>query len=420
MAHKKGQGSSRNGRDSNPKMRGIKLYGGQHAKPGSILCRQNGTKWHAGKNVGIGRDWTLFALAEGDGGVRPGRPADQRGPAPRPDLRPSLERRSAAWDGIAMFVDRVTIHVKGGDGGNGCLGFRREKYVPRGGPNGGDGGSGGHVIVRAVEGLTNLAHLSFQRHWKAERGEHGQGSDCHGRGAEDLVIEVPAGTIVRDRDRGHVLRDLKRAGDDGDRRPGRPGRARQQALQVVHQPAPRGRSSRGSPGEERWITLELKVIADVGLDRPAERRQVDPALADLAGPPRDRRLSVHDQVSESRHRSRRTGPRVRRGRHPRPDRGGARGPRPRARVPPPRRADAAARPPGRRRCRLDGSDPVANYRTIRSELEKYSPALAARPELLVVTKLDLTGAEAARDRLAAELCREVLRSRPSPARACPP
>ena len=80
--------------------------------------------------------------------------------------------------------------------------FRREKYVPRGGPNGGDGGRGGHVIVRAVEGLTNLAHLSYQRHWKADRGEHGQGSDCHGRGAEDLVIDVPVGTIVRDRDRG--------------------------------------------------------------------------------------------------------------------------------------------------------------------------------------------------------------------------
>src|SRR5262245_54639142 len=100
-----------------------------------------------------------------------------------------------------MFVDRVTIYVRGGDGGNGVVSFRKEKYVPKGGPNGGDGGHGGHVIVRAVEGLTNLAHLSFQRHWKAERGEHGQGSNCTGRDADDLVIDVPAGTIVRDRDR---------------------------------------------------------------------------------------------------------------------------------------------------------------------------------------------------------------------------
>ncbi len=112
-----------------------------------------------------------------------------------------------------MFVDRVTIFVRGGDGGNGCVSFRREKYAPRGGPNGGDGGDGGSVIVRAVEGLTNLAHLSYQRHWKAERGEHGQGSDCTGRNAPDLRIEVPPGTIVRDRDRGHVLRDLKRVGE---------------------------------------------------------------------------------------------------------------------------------------------------------------------------------------------------------------
>ena len=112
-----------------------------------------------------------------------------------------------------MFVDRVTIYVSGGAGGNGCMSFRREKYAPRGGPNGGDGGHGGHVMIRAVEGLTNLAHLSHQRHWRANRGEHGQGSDCFGRGAEDLVIEVPPGTLVRDRDRGYLLRDLKAPGD---------------------------------------------------------------------------------------------------------------------------------------------------------------------------------------------------------------
>ena len=165
-----------------------------------------------------------------------------------------------------MFVDRVTIFVSGGDGGNGCLSFRREKYAPRGGPNGGDGGHGGSVVdPRRPRAMTNLAHLSHQRHWKAERGEHGQGSDCFGRGGADLIIEVPPGTLVRDRDRGHVLRDLKAR-----RRPGRSSPAAAAAATATptsSRPptAPLGSTRRAIPGEERWITLELKVIADVGL-----------------------------------------------------------------------------------------------------------------------------------------------------------
>jgi len=163
-----------------------------------------------------------------------------------------------------MFVDRVTIFVRGGDGGNGCLSFRHEKYAPRGGPNGGDGGHGGSVILRASEGHTNLAHLSHQRHWKADRGEHGQGSNCFGRGGEDLVIEVPAGTIVRDRERGNVLRDLKAPGDTVIvARGGRGGHGNTHFKSSTNR-APR-QHEKGFPGEERWIVLELKVIADVGL-----------------------------------------------------------------------------------------------------------------------------------------------------------
>src|SRR5262249_1219153 len=167
-------------------------------------------------------------------------------------------------DGSRMFVDRVTIYVRGGDGGKGCVSFRREKYVPRGGPNGGDGGDGGDVIVRAVEGLTNLAHLSHQRHWKADRGAHGQGKNRAGRDADDLIIEVPPGTILRDRDRGHILRDLKLSGETVTiARGGRGGRGNTFFKSSTNR-APR-QAEAGQTGEERWVVLELKVIADVGL-----------------------------------------------------------------------------------------------------------------------------------------------------------
>src|SRR5689334_13738518 len=112
-----------------------------------------------------------------------------------------------------MFVDRVTLYVKGGDGGNGRCSFRREKYVPKGGPDGGDGGDGGSVIVRAVAGTDSLADVVHQKHWRAPRGGHGGTDNCHGRKARDLIIPVPPGTLVFDRDRGNILRDLTGEGD---------------------------------------------------------------------------------------------------------------------------------------------------------------------------------------------------------------
>src|SRR5438045_4213120 len=149
-----------------------------------------------------------------------------------------------------MFVDRVTIFVSGGGGGDGCMSFRREKYAPRGGPNGGDGGRGGHVVIRATEGHTNLAHLSHQRHWRAPRGEHGEGSDRFGRGGEDRVIEVPPGTLVRDRQRGHLLRDLKAPGDEVIvARGGRGGHGNTHFKSSTNR-APR-QCEKGQPGEER-------------------------------------------------------------------------------------------------------------------------------------------------------------------------
>src|SRR5690606_5510989 len=111
-----------------------------------------------------------------------------------------------------MFVDRVKIKVQAGKGGDGALSFRREKFVPRGGPDGGDGGDGGHVILRAQAGVDSLAGLSHRRHWRAENGEPGRGANCQGRAAEDLVILVPPGTIVMDAREGHILKDLAAEG----------------------------------------------------------------------------------------------------------------------------------------------------------------------------------------------------------------
>ncbi len=305
-----------------------------------------------------------------------------------------------------MFVDRVTIYVKGGDGGNGMVSFRKEKYAPRGGPNGGDGGRGGSVIVRAEDGHTNLAHLSFQRHWKADRGEHGMSANCTGRNAEDLIIEVPVGTIVRDRDRGHVLRDLKAPGDwVAVARGGKGGHGNTHYKSSTNR-APR-QSEPGQPGEERWIHLEMKVIADVGLiglpnaGKSTLLSRISRAHPEIADYPfttkypnlgtvamdLDHPFVVADipGLIEGAHQGHGLG-------------------------------HEFLRHVERTRLLVhlvdvmpsDESDPVANYRTIRNELEHYSPALAQRPELVVATKLDLTGADDARQRLAEAIGGEVL------------
>ncbi len=163
-----------------------------------------------------------------------------------------------------MFVDRVTIFVSGGHGGRGMCSFRREKYVPLGGPDGGDGGHGGSVIIRALAGADSLAGITYQKHWRAVNGQPGGSANCTGRSADDLVIEVPPGTIVRDRDRGHVLKDLVQAGDQVTVAHGGKGGRGNKAFATSTNQAPR-EFEPGEKGEERWLTLELKVIADVGL-----------------------------------------------------------------------------------------------------------------------------------------------------------
>jgi GTP-binding protein len=162
------------------------------------------------------------------------------------------------------FVDEARILVKAGDGGNGCVSFRRERYVPRGGPNGGDGGKGGDVILQADSQLSTLLDLTYPRKFVARKGTHGKGKDQSGRNGEDLIIRVPAGTLVRDDQGEELLQDLLR---DGQRfviaRGGRGGRGNARFATSTHR-APR-QAEKGENGEERWLRLELKLLADVGL-----------------------------------------------------------------------------------------------------------------------------------------------------------
>ncbi|HEY7393064.1 MAG TPA: GTPase ObgE [Bryobacteraceae bacterium] len=163
-----------------------------------------------------------------------------------------------------MFIDEVKILVKAGDGGNGCLAFRREKYVPRGGPSGGDGGRGGDVVVVANEHQNTLLHLRYNPEHKGERGRHGEGSNKTGADGRSVEVEVPVGTVVYDDDNGERLFDLAHPGDRVTVvRGGRGGRGNARFATATHQ-APTEHEP-GRPGEEKRLRLELKLLADVGL-----------------------------------------------------------------------------------------------------------------------------------------------------------
>jgi GTP-binding protein len=163
-----------------------------------------------------------------------------------------------------MFIDEVRILVKAGDGGNGCMAFRREKYVPRGGPSGGDGGRGGDVFMRSTVHDNTLLRYRFNPEHKAERGRHGEGSDCHGKNGESVQLEVPVGTVVYDDATGRMLFDFS-AADQVFRvaKGGRGGRGNARFATSTHQ-APTEHEP-GKPGDEKKLRLELKLLADVGL-----------------------------------------------------------------------------------------------------------------------------------------------------------
>src|SRR5580700_5573468 len=163
-----------------------------------------------------------------------------------------------------MFIDEAKIRVKAGDGGNGCMAFRREKFVPRGEPSGGDGGHGGNVILEASQRHNTLVYFRFNPEHKAERGEHGMGSNCTGREGEDLVLKVPLGAMLFDADTGELIHDFTQPDERVViAKGGRGGRGNQHFATSTHQ-APREHEL-GRPGEERSYRLELKLLADVGL-----------------------------------------------------------------------------------------------------------------------------------------------------------
>src|SRR6266540_1942637 len=163
-----------------------------------------------------------------------------------------------------MFIDTAEIQVKGGDGGNGCVAFRREKFVPRGGPSGGDGGHGGSVFAVADPARNALYHLRHQRSFRAERGEHGKGSNRHGRSGGDVVVPLPLGSVVRDLQTGELIAELLSPGEKVLLAKGGNGGWGNQHFATPTRQAPRF-AKPGLPGEERQLAIELKLLADVAI-----------------------------------------------------------------------------------------------------------------------------------------------------------
>lgn len=289
---------------------------------------------------------------------------------------------------MTLFYDEVSIQVRAGAGGNGCVSFRREKYVPFGGPNGGNGGAGGSVYLRVNAHLNSLVALARQRHYRAENGVHGQGKSRHGANADDLYIDVPPGTVVRDAESGELIGDLMAEGQTLlVARGGRGGRGNE-AFKGATRQTPRF-AERGEPGQERRLVLELRLIADVGIvGKPNAGKSTllsvvsaaRPKIADYPFTTLSPTLGVVEVdgdifvmadipgLIEGAHEGAGLGIQF-------------------------------LRHVARTRLLVhlvDGAspDPVADYRAINAELEAHSPDLAARPQIVALNKMDLTDAEA--------------------------
>lgn len=292
------------------------------------------------------------------------------------------------------FVDEALIKVEAGNGGHGCLSFRREKFVPFGGPDGGDGGDGGSVFVEGATDLNTLVDFRYQRHFKAENGQPGMGSNCTGKTGEDLIIKVPVGTLIYDVDTHELLGDVKQAGErllvaQG----GFHGLGNTRYKSSVNR-APR-QTSPGTPGEARHLRLELRVLADVGLlgmpnaGKSTLIRAVSSARPKVADYPFTTLYPNLGVVSVSRHKSF-------------------------VMADIPGLIEGAAEGAGlghrflkhlARTCILlhvidllpiDGSDPVTSAKAIIQELASYDPELLKKPRWLVLNKIDLFPDEQAR------------------------
>jgi GTP-binding protein len=303
-----------------------------------------------------------------------------------------------------MFVDRVEIEIIAGRGGDGCMAFRREKHVPRGGPCGGDGGNGGSVIIRAKSGVNSLVSFAHQRHWRADHGAPGLGSDCHGRDGKDRILDVPPGTVLIDKETGLELRDLVNDSDEIVAARGGKGGWGNTHFKGSTNQAPRETTS-GGIGETRRLILELKSIADVGLigmpnaGKSTMLSRLSRARPEIADYPFTTKFPNLGLVQADMDRSF-------------------------VLADIPGLIEGAAEGHGlghdflRHIMRagilvhlvepspMDQSDPIENYKTIRSELAHYSQELAQRPEIVVVTKAELPDAADIHESLSQELGRQ--------------
>lgn len=307
---------------------------------------------------------------------------------------------------IIMFVDRVEIVCQAGDGGNGCLSFRREAHVPRGGPDGGDGGDGGSVIIKADSNLGSLANIVGHRHWKAQRGGHGEGKLRTGRGGDDVVVLVPPGTVIKDTDHDFVIKELLEDGESLIIAQGGQGGRGNKHFATSTDRAPR-QFEEGSEGEIRTVLLELKVIADVGLiGKPnagkstllSRLSRATPEIADYPFTTKYPNLGMvrvgydHQFVIADI-------PGLIEGAHA----GVGLGHEFLKHVQRTRLFVHLVEP-----APMDQTDPIENYHQIRKEISLYDDTMDNRPELVVVSKSELPDAAAFAELLSEEIGKEVL------------